>query len=263
MAPPLGGEPEGKGRGHPRPGASRPARGRYTAQRRNELLRAYAESGLTQRAFCAQHGLTTNTLGAWRRKAGLVGAAPRPRRKHHPDDKRRGVEAYGKSGLTLTRFAATWNVSPKTLQRWVYQWRCGGPQALEGKRPGRPKGTGTGSKLPAAVQAQIVRTQRRFPDFGVRKLTQWLARFRGVRASTGSVGRVLREQGVPPIRYRTILPGTRPGHGYKTAVSPSVRPARAAAPEASSRYQYCSHTCWPGTREGSVPAVQHLVCTFS
>jgi len=164
-------------------------------------LRAYAESGLTRRDFCTQHGVALSTLGAWLRKAPGVkqaGAQGRARHAWGPDEKRRMVEAFQKSGLSQLRFARTFGINPRNLQRWLGAWRRDGPQGLEGRKPGRPKGTGTGSKLPSAVQAQIVRTQRRFPDFGVRKLTQWLARFRGVQASTGSVGRVLREQGVPP-----------------------------------------------------------------
>ena len=228
----------GDGRGSPRPSARGSAPGgRYTEAERAALLAAYESSGQTQRDFCAQHGVSTATLNAWRRAARQATPAARTargrgRRSYGPDEKRRAVEALEKSGLTVDRFARTWGVSPKSLSRWVAQVRRGGPKALEGKKPGRPKGSGKGSKLPVVVQGEILRTKLRFPDFGRRKLVQWLARFRGMRASEGSVGRVLAERGVPeaprPKRKRAKrqpprrFERARPGELWQTDITSYV-----------------------------------------
>jgi hypothetical protein len=44
-------------------------RSNSTAQQREEILQAYGESRLTQKAFAAQVGISVSTLHAWRRKA--------------------------------------------------------------------------------------------------------------------------------------------------------------------------------------------------
>jgi transposase InsO family protein len=205
----------------------------YTLAQKRALLQAYASSGLLMGEFCRKHGLSTGTLCAWRRRYGMHGDAglenlPNPRntggrsRQYTPEERRQAVEAFFKSGMRRVAFARTWGVTPKTLQRWLAVWEKEGPKALETKPRGRPKGSGAGSQLPQAVQAEIVRTKRRFPTFGLRKVRDYLRRFRGVKVSSNSVGKVLREADVekgqppkkrpkrkkqPPRRFERSRPG--------------------------------------------------------
>ena len=47
---------------------------RYSAEDRKRLVREHAASGLTKKAFCAQHGINVGTFMGWR-KLGQVPAA--------------------------------------------------------------------------------------------------------------------------------------------------------------------------------------------
>jgi transposase InsO family protein len=55
------------------------------------------------------------------------------------------------------------------------------------------------------VRSEIAQTKQRNPAFGLRKVRDWLLRFRGIRVSAGTVRSALRErgiQGTPPQRPR-------------------------------------------------------------
>jgi transcriptional regulator with XRE-family HTH domain len=49
--------------------STRARRRHFTEEERTELLRAYQESGLTQREFAAQNGLSLSWLSIWLRKS--------------------------------------------------------------------------------------------------------------------------------------------------------------------------------------------------
>lgn len=55
-----------------------PVRKRFSATQRSDLLTAYQRSGLTQRAFAAQAGISLGSLAVWlrRSKAALSGPPP-------------------------------------------------------------------------------------------------------------------------------------------------------------------------------------------
>jgi len=143
--------------------------------------------------------------GAKRSRARGKGKRPkREVRRYTPEDRRQALEAYERSDLTIRDFCATWGVSTKTFSGWKRRYRELGPKGLETKRVGRKKGTGTIAPLPGAVKGAIAETKRRFPDFGLRKIRHWLARFRGVRVSVGSVQKTLVEEGLssPPVKRK-------------------------------------------------------------
>jgi transposase len=127
------------------------------------------------------------------------------------------VEAFERSGRTRVDFAALWGVSPSTLTKWIRRYEREGPRGLETRKhggPGRPR------SISGEVRAEIVRTKRRFPTFGMRKVRDWLARFAGVRVSAGTVQTTLREHGLadgaerpkakrkahPPRRFERVRP---------------------------------------------------------
>jgi transposase InsO family protein len=100
--------------------------------------------------------------------------------------------------MGLGAFARTVDVAPQTLGGWKRRYEEDGPFGLEPRTPGRPRGSGAGSRLPAAVRAAVEETRRRFPIFGLKRIGQWLRRFRGIEVSPGGVKRVLAEA-VPPV----------------------------------------------------------------
>lgn len=198
--------------GDARPASSRaPSSRRYGPEERRALLTAYAASGQTMQVFCAEHHVSTATLCAWRRALaahGEAGLVPRPSqrnragrsgRQRSPEERRALVETFQRAGLTVRDFARTWGVSEWTLRCWLTRYRDEGPAGLEPRRAGRRKGSGGFAAQTPAVRAEIVRTKERFPDFGWRKVRDFLRRFQGVEVSTGTVARTLKAEGVEPI----------------------------------------------------------------
>lgn len=118
---------------------------------------------------------------------------------YSPEERRQAVEAYLKSQATLEEFSRLWGVGSKSLWWWLKVYHQQGPKGLETGICG--KGAGKRGKKPLAepLREEIRQTKRRFPDFGFRKVRDYLARFRGVRVSAGSVRKTLKEAGVAPL----------------------------------------------------------------
>lgn len=87
------------------------------------------------------------------------------------------------------------------------------------------------STLPEALQAEIVRTKRRFPLFGLKKVRDFLKRFAGQSVSTGGVRKVLVAEGLherPAEKRRRKRPLVRrferskPGELWQTDITSFV-----------------------------------------
>lgn len=209
-------ETDGSSEGGRRPTGEEPSRRRSTSRRydvseRKRLLAELAQSGETMATFCARHHVSTATICAWRRglrargEEGLVPREPgrNPSGKHgrmrSPEERRQAIEAFDRSKMTLDAFARTYGVSPWTMRGWVARYRKEGPKGLEPRPRGRPKGSGSLlRRVPSAVREEVVRTKLRFPDFGLKKVRDYLRRFQGVAVSTGTVARTLGEHGIEP-----------------------------------------------------------------
>jgi transposase InsO family protein len=82
------------------------------------------------------------------------------------------------------------------------RYREHGPRGLD-----HPCGEGRRGRKPLAapVREEIVLVQRRFPDFGLRRVRDWLARFRGVKVSAWGVRSAIEAAGIP----RAAVPARR------------------------------------------------------
>ena len=125
-----------------------------------------------------------------------------------PDQRRQAVEAFHKSSMKIEDFARTWGVGERSLRVWLKRYEEAGPKGLERKQykhMGRPRRAG--------MREEIAEVQKKYPDFGLRKVKDFLARFHGVRVSVGSVRNTLQERGVdtsrPRRRRRKIQPPRR------------------------------------------------------
>jgi transposase InsO family protein len=125
-----------------------------------------------------------------------------------PDQRRQAVEAFHKSSMNIEDFARVWGVGERSLSIWLKQYEREGPKGLERKHykhTGRPRRPG--------MREEIAEVQRKYPDFGLRKVRDFLARFHGVRVSAGSVRNTLQERGIdtsrPRKRRRKIQPPRR------------------------------------------------------
>jgi len=185
---------------------ARAKRRRYSAEQKAALILSYHASGEPLRDFCAHHGMAPSTLTKWLRMAQGEASSPQlsrsSRRLFTPEERRAAVEAYLASGHTQKDFGRLWGVSATTLSKWVKRYEREGPKGLE-DRPGEGRGrSGKEKRLPAAVRAEIVNVKQRFPNFGLLRVRDFLARFRGIRVSAGGVRNTLRAEGIEPVRRK-------------------------------------------------------------
>lgn len=149
-------------------------------------------------------------------------------KKYTPEERRQAVEAFQKSGLTQKAFAAQWNVSHVSLGRWLLKYAAEGPKGLERVAAGPAKRRGR-APLAHAVRDEVVAVQRRFPDFGLKKVRHFLRRFSGLSLSLASVRRIRKAEGlpaesIPPKRKRKPAPPrrferARPGELWQTDIT--------------------------------------------
>jgi len=157
-----------------------------------------------------------------------------PQRRYTPEERRAAIEALLKSGLTYEGFARIWGVSRHTIYLWMKRYREHGPRGLE-----HPFGEGRPGRKPLAapLREEIVFVQRRFPDFGLRRVRDWLARFRGVKVSAYGVRSAIEAAGIPRAtsaprrRRRAVLrrfERSRPGELWQSDITSMVlaRPGR-------------------------------------
>jgi transposase len=181
--------------------------------------------------FSARHHVSTATICTWRRGLrahGEAGLRPKsPRRNagdtsgpgRSPEERRRAVDAFEGSDLTLQSLALTYGVSRWTMRTWLKRFHAEGPKGLESRPRGRWSDSGGLRRVPEAVRDEIARTRSRVPEFGLKKVRDFLPRFEDVSVSTGTVARTLEERGVEPSRpmkkrrRKTAVPrrlGSRP-----------------------------------------------------
>jgi transposase-like protein len=136
--------------------AARGPRREYTQDEAEALLAELTSSGERVADFAVRHGLHSSTLYAWLRRvragASLRASGRAARRCFSPEELRAALEAWAKSGLTANHFAKLWGISAESLRSWRTRFELGGPQALEPKAVGRPRGKGR-SQLPEPLQA--------------------------------------------------------------------------------------------------------------
>ena len=180
------------------PGPKRAARPKYTPEQRKDILQALAAWKGPRKAFCATHKVNNSTLWEWAhagkaRKAKAARPGARKQAVYSPEQRRKAVEAFERSGQTLELFGKAWGVNVTVLGRWVRAYRKEGPRALEGRR-GRKKG-----RKPVAdgLREGIKQVKEQFPDFGMRKVGAFLARFKGLKASRPQIKRVVEEEQLP------------------------------------------------------------------
>jgi transposase InsO family protein len=185
-------------------------RPRRSAAYRAEVLAAYLKGTEPAAVVAERYGLPVSTLYAWtraqrelsgepiqrrrrRRRGERVSTTPVPRPAYPPEERRAAVEAYAGSELSQQHFARTWGLSTKTLREWLRRYTQGGPKALEPLPPGRKPGDGA-TGLPEPVREAVVETKRSFPDFGLRKVRDFLRRARGIAVSPQAISKTLRAE---------------------------------------------------------------------
>jgi len=206
-----------------------PGRGKpYPPEHKQRILEALATWQGTVEDFAKAQGVSYATLYEWKRggkaKAGKKKA--KVQRSFTPDQRRQAVEAFGKSGQSLKDFAKAWGVNEQVLGRWAKTYRTAGPKALADKRMGRKPGR---KPVDPVLREGIKKLKAEFPDFGLRKVQGFLARFKGLKASPPVIRRVVQEEALPqgrsaPKRWKkTPLPRrferSKPGELWQTDIT--------------------------------------------
>ena len=90
---------------------------------REAALASLRTSGLPLRLVAARLGINVATLELWRRKARLHQGQALPARRslktYSLERRRQIVAAYRASGLSLARFAGSYDVSVRGLRSWL------------------------------------------------------------------------------------------------------------------------------------------------
>src|SRR5262245_2972538 len=138
----------------------------------------------------------------------LVGGRPRPGRALQksppepaftPEQRRRALDAWRRSGLPAGAFAPLVGVSRHTLHAWKKRFDEQGPAGLADK----PKGTPAGSRLPEVTRRTILMLKEAHPDWGCQRISDMLLRGPALPASPAAVARVLHEEGYESVETPT------------------------------------------------------------
>jgi transposase InsO family protein len=197
-----------------------PLTGLNNVEKRIFWVKEYLKIGGSQRDFCAAQGIVPSTFNNWLRDYQTQGeekmrqqytgylASGKHDGPYTPDQRRQAVEMFLKSGSTLHDFSKAWGVSEAALGHWVARYQKGGPKALESRRPGgRPRRKG--------VRELIEKVKRENPDFGLKKVRDFLGRISGVKVSKGSVRNALKDKGYPKGRIRRGPPKRQPPRRFE------------------------------------------------
>lgn len=178
---------------------------RYTEEFKQEVLAAYQTRTCNQAEFCAQYGISNQTISNW--LAGRTRTTQRRKKSGPvaPEQRKQAVEAYLKSNVPAKEFSNLWGLgTPKTLLKWVKTVQEKGTEGLSKENYG--KGRKRGRKgLPRVVKAKIEETRIEKPHFGLKSIRDYMMRYKGLKVSTGTIRSTLREANLP----RQAKPKTR------------------------------------------------------
>lgn len=165
----------------------------FTQEERQRLLEQFHGSGLGYQDFAKEHNINENTLKNWI----WLETKPQVNRKQYSAvERKKTVEAYLGSGIDRGIFCKQWGISGSTLCDWVDRYQKWGADGLMNKARREDDGR-CGTKIPEAVQAEIISLKKKESGFGIKKISQWLYRFKGVKVSSGSVRKTVVNAGLP------------------------------------------------------------------
>ena len=181
---------------------TRRARTFYDDALKAQLIEEYRASGELIYAFSKSKGIGNTTFTNWLNQAGENGKNVKRRGgPHSPDLRRQTVEAFMKSGMSLSDFAKAWGTaSENSIRIWIRIFKEKGPQGLEKVvMKDSPKKRGP-SGIKDYLKAEITKTKIENPQFGLRKVRDFLARFKGLKVSPGTIKKTLDEQEIPLVK---------------------------------------------------------------
>ncbi len=165
----------------------------FTSEERTRLLDQYRSSGLHYQEFAKEHNISPQTMKNW------VWYSKNPeisRKTYSPTERKKIIESFLGSGMTKHDFGKAWGVSSSTLTHWEQRYEKFGADGLMPKVRSQTDGR-LGTKIPIAVQTEIIKIKREKPEYGIKSIHNWLYRFRGMKVSTGSIRKTVVREGLP------------------------------------------------------------------
>jgi transposase InsO family protein/transposase-like protein len=165
----------------------------FTEEERRTFLSQFESSGLRFDEFAREHNINPNTFKNW------IWLAKNPDFKvnrYTPVERKKIVESFLSSDMTMDQFSKTWGVSGASVADWVRRYQEHGSDGLMNKKR-NSHDKRLGSKIPQAIHDEIVEFKKKQPNSGIKKISQWLYRFRGVRVSKGTVRKTVVANGLP------------------------------------------------------------------
>ena len=160
----------------------------FSEEERNTILKQYEASGLDHPSFAREHNINPNTIRNW---ITIKNGGGRGKR-FSPTERKKMVETYLSSGMTPKEFAGVWGVSSVSVRKWSSRYQEHGADGLMTQT----KNIKRGMKTPKSVQEDIVQIKRSEPSYGLKKIKNWMYRFRGVKVSTGTVRKTVTNEGL-------------------------------------------------------------------
>jgi transposase InsO family protein len=138
---------------------------------------------------------------------------------HVMDERRRFIETYQRSALSLAELCRRFDISRKTAYKWLERWEPEGPPGLV-DRSSRPHSCAHAT--PPAVVAAVVRLRQRHPLYSAKKIRWYLERHHSewTLPSRGTIHNMLRRHQLVPRRRRSPR-RWHPGRPTSEATTPN------------------------------------------
>lgn len=166
-----------------------------------QILEEFVNSELTIKEFCIKHDIKLTTFRWWCSADARLNKAfiersqlTSKKTKYTFDQRKAAVEAYLKSGMTFTDFAKVYGCSVMSICTWTKIYIEKGPQALDTEPINKYRGR---KPIPDSLKNEITQVKIENPKFGLRKVRDFLMRFKGVKVSHKTVGKTLKENDIP------------------------------------------------------------------
>lgn len=112
-------------------------------------------------------------------------------KRYSTEEKLKIVKLQAEEGYSVALLCQEFGVSDHSLYSWIKRYREAGAAGLVGRRSGPAR-----REIPTPLQDTILKTKRQHPDFGVRKVSQFLRRILSIGACPETVRRVLGRHGL-------------------------------------------------------------------
>lgn len=175
---------------------------KYPESVKAAALKEFRESELNDIEICRKYDIKIGTFKWWCYADPELHQLLRIRMRTHlkkhmytAEERVAAIEAFNKSGLSVSAFAKVYGVSLGTLNSWKNIYEEHGPEGLStvpirnfvrGKKP-----------ISDGLKEEITKVKTENPTFGLRKIRDFLMRFKGVKVSHKTVGKTLKENGIP------------------------------------------------------------------